>query len=205
MTKILIGVLLASGSAALIGASNDWSIVASKLALATVFVESDEGTCTGFVINSAARKGETDFILTAAHCDGPHMFADHVPARVVFKDTKKDLLVLEVENLERPALRLAKDDPKVGDQVASYGYGMGLERPMFRTASISDTATYIPEAGIGGPFIQTDAQFIGGQSGGPVVNLTGEVVLIVQRGGSGLGIGVGANIIRVSVARFFEK
>ena len=76
---------------------------------------------------------------------------------------------------------------------------------MFRTAHIADDDTYIPEDGIGGPFIVTDAQFVGGQSGGPVVNASGDVVLIVQRGGGGVGIGVGAETIRGKAGRYLQK
>jgi S1-C subfamily serine protease len=203
MKRILSLVLVLFASVSVF--ANDWSAAAAKVTKSAVYIENAEGSCTGFVINSAARaKGETDFVLTAAHCDGEKLFVDHVPARVIYKDTQKDLLVLEVEDLSRPALKLAGSNPKIGDQVASYGYGFGLERAMFRTATISDDQSVIPEIP-GGPFIQTDAQFVPGQSGGPVVNVSGDVLLIVQRGGGGVGIGVGAETIRAAVGRFFEK
>lgn len=183
----------------------DWESTVARLARAAVYVENSTGSCTGFVINAAARKGDKDFVLTAAHCDGEKLYAAHVPATVVFKDTKKDLLVLEVDDLDRPALALATTNPKTGDEIASYGYGYGLERSMFRIAHVSDTGMFIPEEGIGGPFIVIDAAFISGMSGGPVVNASGDVVLIVQRGGEGVGIGVGADIIREAVGRYFQK
>jgi len=187
--------------------ANDWSLAADKATKSTVYIENAEGSCTGFVINSTAKKTPEytfSYVLTAAHCDGEKLFVDHVPARIAYKDTQKDLMVLMVEDLGRPALKLASANPKIGDQVASYGYGFGLERAMFRTATIADDQTQIPDI-TGGPFIQTDSQFVPGQSGGPVVNAAGEVLLIVQRGGSGVGIGVGAVTLRASVGRFFEK
>ncbi len=190
--------------------ANDWTKVADSLAKSVVYVDNTEGSCSGWVINANARPVAKDgvkmnFVLTAAHCDGDKLYVDHVPANVVYKDAKKDLLVLEVEDLGRPALKLAASNPKIGDSVASYGYGFGMERAMFRTATISDDKFYIPEEGIGGPFIVTDAAFVGGQSGGPVADLAGNVVLIVQRGGSGVGIGVGAEIMQAAVGRFFGK
>ena len=208
MKRVVFAILALALSAPVY--ANDWSKAADILSKASVYLETAEGSCTGFVINvnarSAVKEGvKKNFVLTAAHCDGDKLFVDHVPATVVYKDSKKDLLVVEVEDLGRPALKLAAKNPKIGDPVASYGYGLGLERAIFRTATISDDALYIPEAGIGGPFIVTDAQFVGGQSGGPVVNLSGEVLLIVQRGGSGVGIGVGAEIIQAAVGRFFGK
>lgn len=189
-----------------VGLVADWSGPIAKLERSSIYVNSDDGSCTRFVIHSAAReKKDKDFVLTAAHCDGAKLYADHVPARVIFKDDKRDLLVLEVEDLDRPALPLAKDNPKIGDEIASYGYGYALDRPMFRIAHISDTALYIPEGGIGGPFIATDTPFIGGMSGGPVVNNRGEIVLIVQRASNAMGIGVGADVIRAAVGRYFES
>jgi S1-C subfamily serine protease len=211
--SVFLWVAVFVGFYALATFANDWSKVADELAKSVVYIDNAEGSCSGFVINADARRGDkddkatkaTDFVLTAAHCDGAKLYADHVPANVIYKDDKKDLMVLEVENLDRPALKLAASNPKIGDSVASFGYGFGLERAMFRTATISDDKFYIPEDGIGGPFIVTDAAFVGGQSGGPVANLNGEVVLIVQRGGQGVGIGVGAEIMRAAVGRFFAR
>jgi S1-C subfamily serine protease len=186
----------------------EWSPIAGKLSKSVVYIENTHGSCTGFVINADVKvknEDDKDYVLTAAHCDGPELYADQAVAKVVFKDTKKDLMVLETANLDRPALHLANDNPKIGEEVASLGYGWGLERPMFRTAHVSDDNTYIPEDGIGGPFIVIDAAFVGGQSGGPVINIAGEVALIVQRGGQGVGIGVGAEVIKSKVGRYFEK
>lgn len=186
----------------------DWTPIAEKLAQSVVYIETSEGSCTGFVIADDERgkdKESVDHIMTAAHCEGAQMFADQVGARVLWKDTKKDLMVLEVADTGKPALRLAKSNPKVGDEVASYGFGWGLERPMFRTAHVSDDNTYIPQDGIGGPFMVIDAQFVPGMSGGPVVNAAGEVVLIVQRGGGGVGIGIGAETIKSKAGRYFQK
>ena len=188
--------------------SADWAMVADKIAKSVVYIETTSGSCTGYVVNADATnkdKEDVDYILTAAHCDGPELYADQTVAHVLWKDTKKDLMVLEVANLDRPALKIAKDNPKIGDEVASYGYGWGLERPMFRTAHVSDDKTYIPEQGIGGPFIVIDAQFVSGQSGGPVINAAGEVVSIVQRASGLVGIGIGAETLRGKVGRFLPK
>jgi S1-C subfamily serine protease len=196
---VMLALSLASVAAA------DWSLIGSQLEQATVFIKNAKGSCTGFVIHSAVKKGNTDFVLTAAHCDGDELFADHVPATVRFKDDKRDLMVLEVEDLERPALALAAKNPAIAEDVASFGYGYGLDQPMFRIAHVSSDKTYIPSNGIGGPFIMIDAAFVPGQSGGPVVNAAGDIVMIVQMGTrDGVGLGVGAEVIRKAVGRFFE-
>jgi S1-C subfamily serine protease len=185
-----------------------WSAVAERVQKSIVFVETKNGRCTGFVVHSDRRSkdGEpVDLVLTAAHCDGPELLADQRPATVVNKNEKKDLLVLEVEDTERPFLQVAKSDPKQGDEVVSYGFGYGLDRPMLRRSMISDDKTYIPEGGIGGPLMATDISFVPGMSGGPVVNEKGEVVMMVQMGTSMVGFGVGAETIRDKVGRYLEK
>jgi S1-C subfamily serine protease len=193
--------------APIFGIVTDWSAVVDLLTKSTVYLETKAGGgCTGFVINSLEREKQTKTILlSAAHCDGDGLYADQTPAKVLFKDTKKDLMVLEVDDLERPALKLATRDPKVGELVASYGYGYALERPMFRVAHISDDKTYIHEDNVGGPFFVLDAAFVGGQSGGPVVNAAGDVVMIVQRASDRVGLGVGADIIKQKTGRFWTK
>lgn len=185
----------------------DWSPIADKLSKSVVYIETTAGSCTGFVIADDEHnkdKESVDWLMSADHCEGAELFADQMAAKILWKDSKSDMLVLEVPDTGRPALKLAKDNPKIGDEVGSYGFGWGLERAMFRMAHVSDDNTYIPEDGIGGPFIVIDAQFVPGMSGGPVVNVAGEVVMIVQRGGNGVGIGVGAEKIRNKAGRYFK-
>jgi S1-C subfamily serine protease len=180
----------------------DWADVIKRAEQSIVYIESDGGGCTGFVIDKARHH-----VMSAAHCDGDKLWVDRVAARVVSLDSKKDLMVLEVKDLDpaRPALALAVHDPERGQELMSCGYGWALERPFFRVAHVADNGVQIPEEGIGGPFIGLDSAFVGGQSGGPVVNLAGEVVMIVQRASSTVGIGVGADVIRERMGRFFAQ
>jgi S1-C subfamily serine protease len=214
MKRAIAGLLVFSAwmvilqPAARAAAAADWATVADKLAKSIVYIETKAGSCTGFVVNADATnkdKERVSWILSAAHCDGEEVYADQTSAHVLFKDTKRDLLVLETADLNRPALAIATDNPKLGEEIASYGYGWSLERPMFRVAHVSDDRTYIAEDGIGGPLIVIDAQYVPGQSGGPVVNAAGQVVSIVQRGGQGVGIGIGAETIRGKVGRYLQK
>jgi serine protease Do len=189
-------------------ARTDWSLLVKDLTKSVVTIERDSSgtSCTGFIINGKVKKDEETltYVATAAHCEAAKLWADQAEARVVAKNTEKDLLVLAVDHLDKPAMRLAQDSPKVGDQVASFGYGMGLEKPLFRIAHVS-AETYIPYEGIGGPLFFVDGGFVGGQSGGPVINAAGEVVMMVQRSSATTGIGVGAETLRQKIGRYWEK
>jgi S1-C subfamily serine protease len=190
-------------------ARTDWASLVKTLEKSVVTIERDDKgvSCTGFVINSKYKDkddDDLDLVATANHCDSAKLWADQSKATVIAKNKEKDLLVLSVEDTGRPALALAKDNPNVGDIVASLGYGYGLERPLFRLTHIS-AETYIPYDGIGGPLFLTDATFVPGQSGGAVVNDAGEVVMMVQMGSNSVGMGVGADTLRSKIGRYWEK
>ncbi len=203
--KSLIVALLLSLSLLTPSFAADWSSVVKQVEKSVVWANvGDEGGCTAFVINQ-----EKHYLLTAAHCSpGEHgvLWVDSVPAKVIFYDKKRDLMVVQAENIDpaRPALKLAAKNPSIGEDVMSIGFGYALERPFFRQAHIQDDKMILPGVD-GGPFVSTDSAFVGGQSGGPVVNMAGEVVLIVQRGdGATTGLGVGVETIRERVGRFFS-
>lgn len=206
MKHILLSMILAFGVVAIPSAA-DWASVVKQVERSVVFAQVGEsGGCTAFVINQ-----EKHYLLTAAHClpaKGDVLWADLVPTKLIVYDAKKDLMVLEAAYLDptRPALKLAAKNPERGQDVMSIGYGYALERPFFRQAHVQDDKFMLPEGGVGGPYISTDSPFVGGQSGGPVVNIAGEIVAIVQRGDGGTtGLGVGVEIIRERVGRFFGK
>lgn len=184
--------------------ADQWQSAVEKVQKSVLYLEVDEGSCTAFVINAQKK-----YVMSAAHCYSDKvMWVDRVLAKVVSLDTKKDLMVLEVPNLDpaKVELKLAAQDPVIREDVMSVGFGLGLERPFFRTAHVSDTQVMIPEGDIGGPFIGVDGSYTPGQSGGPVIDANGDVVSIVQRGDGGtLGIGVGASIIRERTGRFWAE
>jgi S1-C subfamily serine protease len=168
------------------------------LSKSVVYLESDEGSCTGAVVNQAEK-----FILSAAHCDGPGLLADDEPVKIVAKNRKHDWMIFTIEHLDRPQVLLATKDPVMGEEVGSLGYGLGLERPMFRVGHISDTEMRIPD--LTGVFIAIDAPFVGGQSGGPVINIAGELVILVQRANPQMGIGMGAEQLRKRIGKYLPK
>lgn len=201
MNKLLATLLLCVGLVLPLRADN-WKGASDRVMKSVVYVENNEGSCSGFVIDA-----ERKYVMTAAHCDAKGViWVDRTVAEIVSKDTKKDLAVFHVKDLDpsHPALALADKNPSIGDEIASVGFGYGLERPQFRVATVSDNAMMVEE--IGGPFIAVNISFTPGQSGGPVINEAGKVVAIVQMGDGGtLGFGVGAETIKDRMGRFFHQ
>jgi S1-C subfamily serine protease len=187
-------------------AASLWNPIADKVSKSIVFVQvADMGSCTAFVINE-----KENLVLTANHCFGTDVEAkdilvDNSPAKLIARDKKHDLMVLYVKGLNKPAIHLAKGDPSVGDEVASYGFGLGLEHPLFRVSHVSDVDTTIDGSGLPEHLIAVDTQFVPGQSGGPVVDTDGNLVMIVEAGGSGIGLGPGADMIKKQMGRYFES
>lgn len=195
----LIGCLLFASASM---TAQDWALVDDLLQRGTVKLTYDgEGTCTGPIIDKARK-----YILAAGHC-GPEpqkgIFVDGAAASVIYKEVEQDLLVLFAPNLDdkKVQLALADGDVKAGAAVASGGYGYGFWN--FRIAHVANPKATVP--GLVGPFVVIDAPYVPGQSGGPVVNVKGEIVGVVQFTSDRIGIGRGAEYIRDKVGRFFGK
>ncbi len=109
--------------------------------------------------------------------------------RLIGSDRRTDVALVKVEGIGFPSLKIG--DParlRVGEWVLAIGSPFGLENTV--TAGIvsakgRDTGDYLP-------FIQTDVAVNPGNSGGPLINMRGEVVginsQIYSRTGGFMGI-----------------
>lgn len=121
------------------------------------------------------------------------------PAVVVGADPASGIAVLKIDSEGLPALPLADSDTvAVGDWVAAFGSPFGLEQSM--TAGIVSAKGRIFRFGHTEEYLQTDAAINPGDSGGPVVNLRGEVIgistTIQGRNYAGLGFAIPAATVR---------
>ena len=129
-------------------------------------------------------------------------------ASVVGTDSDSDLAVLSVD--EHPpaagSLSLVEDEPAVGTEVVAIGnpYGLsgsvsaGIVSGVDRTLS-SPGEFSIPDT------IQTDAAVNPGNSGGPLVNLEGEVVGVISAGqGDNIGLAISSALTRKVVPALIE-
>ena len=152
--------------------------------------EQPRGVGSGFIVSADG------YILTNHHVvDGASSIVVSLndkrefKAKVIGSDERSDVAVLKIEGENLPFLNTANsDDIKVGQWVMAAGSPFGLKNTV--TAGIvsaikRDTGEYES-------FIQTDAAVNPGNSGGPLVNMSGEVVginsQILSNSGSFAGI-----------------
>lgn len=162
---------------------------------------------SGFIIH------QDGYIVTNNHVveDVDELFVvlsdgSEVPAEVVGRDVYADLAVLKADG-EMPAVIVLGDSDKLkpGESVIAIGSPLGDFRNSVTVGVISATGRMI-DTGQGYEMenlIQTDAAINSGNSGGPLVNLAGEVVginTLVVRGSAGsataegLGFAIPSNI-----------
>ncbi len=97
--------------------------------------------------------------------------------KVVGIDQETDIAILKIEAAgELPVAKFGDSDKvEVGDWVIAIGSPFGLSRTV-TAGIISQTQRATPSATLFQRFIQTDAAINRGNSGGPLVNLNGEVI-----------------------------
>jgi len=150
--------------------------------------EARQGLASGFIIS------EDGYILTNAHVvdgfdDVSVRLADakrEFKAKVVGFDKRTDVALLKVEAKGLPVATLGNSKAlQPGEWVAAIGSPFGFANTI--TAGIvSATERSLPDE-VYVPFIQTDVAVNPGNSGGPLLNLNGEVVGVNSMIYSGTG------------------
>ncbi len=126
---------------------------------------------------------------------------------VIGRDGRVDLALVKVESPEKlPVLPLGNSDElRVGELVLALGHPFGLESLVsFGIVSRKGTAL-IAAAPV--DFIQTDAAVNPGNSGGPLVNMAGQVVgvnTMARRDGS-IGFAIPSNVLKALLPDLLTK
>ena len=177
-----------------------------------------KGLGSGVIVK---RTGDTVYVLTNNHVAGS---ATEISVKLndgqtfegtlVGADERQDIALVSFEAKKNSNIVVAtlgdSDKVKVGDIVLAMGAPLGYSQSV--TQGIV-SATGRSGAGIGNmnDFIQTDAAINQGNSGGPLVNIRGEVIgintwIASSSGGSqGLGFALPINSIRKSIDDFIAK
>ena len=171
---------------------------------------------SGFVIDRQGRILTNYHVIRGAdEIDVSFSNRDRVEATVVGTDPSTDLAVLKIDAGSRALTPLPlgdSDDVQVGDEVLAIGNPFGLERTA--TAGIVSAlqrAVPAPNGFSIDQVIQTDAPINQGNSGGPLLNLAGEVIGVNSQiesptgGNVGIGFAVPSNTVRSVVAQLLEK
>jgi serine protease Do len=94
-------------------------------------------------------------------------------AKLIGADTRTDVALLKIEATGLPTIRIGDPNKlRVGEWVIAIGSPFGLENTVTAgivSAKSRDTGDFLP-------FIQTDVAVNPGNSGGPLINMRGEVV-----------------------------
>jgi len=165
--------------------------------------QTPRGVGSGFIISADG------YVLTNAHVvEG----ADEVfvtltdkrefKAKIIGSDRRTDVALVKIDSTNLPRLTMGDSSKiRVGEWVIAIGSPFGLENTVTAgiiSANSRDTGDYLP-------LIQTDVAVNPGNSGGPLINMRGEVIginsQIYSRSGGYMGISFAVPIdeaIRVS-------
>jgi len=168
-----------------------------------------QGQGSGFVIDDSYIVTNEHVVAGAEDADIQYINGDWSTTRLVGMDIYSDLAVLEADSVPDVAtpLSLAEERPVVGQQVAAIGNPLGLEGSMsIGTVSGVERTLSPPERGFSFPdVIQTDAAVNPGNSGGPLVDLDGNVIGVVNAGGGdNIGFAISAALASRVVPALIE-
>lgn len=126
---------------------------------------------------------------------------------VVGRDPRVDLALVKVEGEGFPVLPLGDSEAvKVGELVLALGHPFGLEQTV-SLGIVSRKGAPLLAAAPGFDFIQTDAAVNPGNSGGPLVNVAGQVVgvnTMAARNGS-IGFAIPVNLVKGLLPQLLAK
>ncbi len=166
------------------------------------------------------RTGKTNYVLTNNHVAGKASSIKiklnderEFEGKLVGADERMDIALVSFESDDN-TIAIAKlgdsDNVQQGDIVLALGSPLGYFASVTQ-GIVSATGRSGTQIGSISDFIQTDASINQGNSGGPLVNIYGEVIgintwIASQSGGSqGLGFSIPINNIKTAIDQFINK
>jgi serine protease Do len=161
------------------------------------------GGGTGFIVSADGLILTNKHVVIDETADYAVIFGDQTyPAKVVDKDYNNDLAVIKIEAKDLPVLELGDSNAiAIGQTVIAIGYTLG-EYPNTVTKGVVSGINRQVSAGAAemlSGLIQTDAAVNPGNSGGPLVDLTGKVIGIntaINPEGESIGFAIPINVAK---------
>jgi len=139
----------------------------------------------------------TNFHVIESEPDPKIIFPDGTfeTAQVIMADKDADLAVIKISKA-LPVLKLAYlDEMSPAEDVFSMGYPLGGSLPGEASVSRGSFSRLVKDRESGVQYINTDMTFVSGVSGGPMVNIYGEVVGINKAGLGGMSVAISSDSI----------
>jgi serine protease Do len=170
-------------------------------------VEKQEvGGGTGFIISENGMILTNEHVVTDKEADYTVLTNDgkKYPAEVLARDPARDLAVIKIKDSQRnfPTLKLGNSDNlQIGQTIIAIGNALGEFRNTVSVGVISGLGRTVTTGGGGvvetlEDVIQTDAAINRGNSGGPLLNLKGEVIGVnfaMAQGAESIGFAIPIN------------
>lgn len=131
---------------------------------------------------------------------------ENYEAEVIARDPVLDIAILKISGNEFSHLTFGKsEDLQVGQTVIAIGNALGEFRNTVSSGIVSGLSRSIIAGGVGGQMefleevIQTDAAINRGNSGGPLIDLSGQVVgvnVAVAQGGQNIGFALPSEVVK---------
>jgi serine protease Do len=128
-------------------------------------------------------------------------------AKLIGLDERVDLALLKIDATGLPVASLGDSNrSRVGEFVLALGHPFGLEQTV-SFGIVSRKGSPIQVAAPGFEFIQTDAAVNPGNSGGPLVNMAGEVVGVNSMAAvnGSIGFAIPVNLVKALLPQLAEK
>jgi len=155
---------------------------------------------SGIVVDAQGHVVTNAHVIDDATTVKVHLDDREYRARVVGKDTRLDVAVLQMDNPPKdlPVASLgASEQIRVGEYVVAIGNPFGLGNTV--TMGIVSAKGRVIGAGPYDDFIQTDASINPGNSGGPLFDLHGQVIGIntaINPQGKGIGFAIPIDAVK---------
>ena len=186
-------------------ASSDFSGILDNAIKGVVTIKTNVAQGTGFIITNDG------YVVTNAHILSGGSYANlytydnsKYSAELVGYDTNIDIAILKISGSFNKLTLGNSNDVKVGEKVIAIGNPLGLS-----FSATEGIVSAVDRVGINNlpAYIQTDAALNPGNSGGPLIDTSGEVIGInnFKATGENIGFALESNYIKTTVNNIAQQ